>query len=134
MMGSVTVQNVGRQIAGDVRIFVQMAVSNDRNLASFPLPEREEAEGVGVLSPSAVLRRGAERSVPYGDVETAKASGARYTFLFVWGACWYQDGFGEDRTSCFCHRYNVASGSGDEMTFSISEEKARYQETGNVAD
>ncbi|MER8662438.1 hypothetical protein NKH34_14990 [Mesorhizobium sp. M1148] len=132
-VGNVIVQNVGRLIASNVRLSVQMEISDRRNRSDFPVPEKERGGSIGVVHPTAIVRRGAKQPVPYSELESLTlASDLR--FVFVWGAVWYDDGFGHERTSYFCHRYNVESGTGVQGTFQIAPEKARYQETANFAN
>lgn len=131
-VGSVIVTNVGRLIANSVRLSVQMEVSDDRNRSSFPVPDRACGGSIGVVHPTAIVRRGARQPVPYIELSTLMSVSERQ-FVFVWGAVWYDDGFDQERVSYFCHRYNVASGDGAQGTFQIIAEKARYQETSNFA-
>jgi hypothetical protein len=63
-------------------------------------------------------------------------------YAFVWGAVRYDDGYGEDRYTRFCHRYAIASHNrglylnrpADKAECLIDADKARYHETGNEAN
>jgi hypothetical protein len=52
-------------------------------------------------------------------------------WLYIWGEVRYDDGFGVNRFTKFCHRYHLrASASGDR----IKAKHARYHIYGNDAD
>ncbi|MFD1986528.1 hypothetical protein ACFSOZ_29240 [Mesorhizobium newzealandense] len=131
-VGSVVVKNVGRLIANNVKLSVQMEISDERHQSNFPVPDKERGGSIGVVHPTAVVRRGAKQPVSYNELSVLM-SVSDQQYVFVWGAVWYDDGFEQERASYFCHRYNVASRDDDESTFQIIAEKARYQETGNYA-
>jgi hypothetical protein len=66
-------------------------------------------------------------------------------WLYVWGAIHYDDGFGNERHTNFCHRYDArgfspsVSGISSQQTLqlgraAISTEGAIYHQHGNGAD
>ena len=67
---------------------------------------------------SLVIEVRAEAEVITTDKELALPPG---WYLYVWGAVYYRDGFGEDRETRYCHRYNCVN---------VEEEKSA--DPGNV--
>lgn len=57
-------------------------------------------------------------------------------YLYVWGIIGYDDGFGKNRTTKFCHRYNWIAREPEQPPghTAVSEKHGRYHEHGNDAD
>ncbi|MER9528818.1 hypothetical protein NKI89_03260 [Mesorhizobium sp. M0309] len=128
IIGHALVENVGNVFASDVKLSVHMVVSNDRELAVFPINEAT-AERIGAVHPRAVVKRGADFGTP-----PPKLIRGTKTYIYVWGGVWYTDGFDTARFTTFCHRYNAASrlrGGG----WTINPDTARFHNYGpNEAD
>ncbi len=76
--------------------------------------------------------------IVFDQTITSKKNG---WYLYVWGAVFYNDGFGNDRTTRFCHRYNcqnigyiTMSPGNIVMGYKIEGNFARYNRYGNDAD
>lgn len=127
-LGHIAVRNVGRVQAKEAMISVQMAISADRDRKDFQLPAKKDANRIGGLPPDLDVPRGAVKSVAYAELAALQAVPK---FVFVWGAVWYEDGFGIGRETTFVHRYNVASATGKDGDFAIPADAFRLQEIGN---
>jgi hypothetical protein len=56
-------------------------------------------------------------------------------YLLVWGKATYTDGFGNDRTVKFCHRYPCVDRTGNKETgYEIGTQNVRYHHHGNDQD
>lgn len=124
IIGHIELRNVGQVFATNAKMVVKMQVSSDRALSVFAVDEAA-AENIGTVHPGAIVRRGADEGAP----PPRKPPIGTKTYIYVWGGVWYDDGFGEQRVTKFCHRYNVASRSPG-PSFVIEPEKARYHNHG----
>jgi hypothetical protein len=92
-------------------------------------PKGKMMQGGGLLSfPENIATRG----------HTPEGASEGQTFLYVWGQVTYTDGFGGQRRTEFCHRYNcrnaVGGGVGSIANYSIPRETARHHRYGNSAN
>jgi hypothetical protein len=137
--GHVEIRNVGRLPARKVRWFIDAATSSDARRAHFP---------IGALSGNNVVVTGSELS------QHARTAISRQEFqgfydnnlwVYVWGTIRYDDGFGNERYTNFCHRYDARGFSPDVSGLSpqqvlqlgraaISAEAAIFHQHGNDAD
>lgn len=137
--GRVGVRNVGRLPTRKVRWFIDVATSSDGKRVHFP---------VGQYSGNNVVHAGAEMA------QCGPAAISRQEFLsfqannlwvYVWGTVHYDDGFGNERHTNFCHRYDTHGFSPSVPGMSpqqalqlgraaISPEGAVYHQHGNDAD
>jgi hypothetical protein len=124
----VSFDNVGNLPARKVEWFIDRVFSRDRFLADLPIPQ-DRYEGNVVIAPGASMKKGGKHI----DKESFKAAinGPRPSWLYVWGAVRYDDGFGTSRFTNFCHRYNIAATA---SSGGIAEEDGRYHVHGNDAD
>jgi hypothetical protein len=100
-------------------------------LNDFPIDEIV-AEGENTVPPGTKMRQGG------GEIADMKWQDGLY--LYVWGAVFYEDGFGKERVTRYCHRYNCgnlvvnASGGLNWGKAAIATKHARYHRYGNDAD
>jgi len=123
-------KNVGHLPARNVRWFFDRIFSDDGFLNNFPIVD-ERFEGKNVVPPGTEMRLGGNA------IENASFEAARKrpieNWLYVWGEVRYDDGFGADRYTKFCHRYNMRSARPD-SGYWIKPKSARYHIYGNDAD
>ncbi len=104
------------------------AFSNEDGLKEFPV-ERDKAGGTNVVAPqSDMIQSGQPFPAGLGTFATPESSSK---YLYVWGAVFYDDGFGDSRTTKFCHRYNGINYNGSS---DIIAEHGRLHGFGNDAD
>ncbi len=121
------IENVGNLPARNVSWIIRFRIDAAGGLTDFPI-NRAEAEGNNVVTPGTTMIQGS------GPIATPPGTfhplGVPSPFLYVWGAVFYDDGFGETRTTRFCHRYNTIGWNGEELPSTF----ARYHQSGNHAD
>src|SRR5690242_12313543 len=108
LIGHVGLKNAGRLPARKVSWFINIRFghSGEERDDFFPL---EFGKGNIVIAPGAVATRSSELRVKVQALNEFSGVGRdreRSTYLYVWGAVEYDDGFGTMRTIKFCHRYN----------------------------
>lgn len=133
-IGMVDVRNVGKIPARNVAVIVRMHRYEDKNF-DFPNPREPEAS-TRTIQPGAQMRQGSQDYVSTTDYKFVDS------YIFVWGIARYDDGYGKERFTRFCHRYSVASHdrawqrienvNGRRIIMDL--EKARYHPKGNEAD
>jgi hypothetical protein len=101
-IGQVSVKNVGKVPAKCVAVFVNMRLSGQRD-TEFNV-QRDPDDVLRTIQPGAFMTQGSENYLPISEVVKAGK------YVYVFGAVYYEDGFGEDRRyTRFCHRYATAS-------------------------
>jgi len=127
----IQISNVGKLPAKHVRWLIHHAASEDHDRRVFRIDE-SDANGDITLSPGVRMRQGGDLV----DVDTELKLQFGW-YVYVWGAAYYEDGFGEPRITRFCHRYNCANlvtlVSDLTMGYEIDAEYARYNRWGNDA-
>lgn len=139
VIGHVAIRNAGNLPAEKLAWFINMKYSPKGDEFVFSL---EDAKGRILIAPDAEAVRGSEKRLVIQDLLAAAGSGeqAREIFIYVWGIVCYQDGFGNNRKTEFCHRYNwVNRGRGVSQQrvgwlYEVTPEYARHHEHGNDAD
>jgi hypothetical protein len=129
----IQISNVGKLPAKHVRWLIHHAASEDHDRKVFRIDEGD-AKGDITLSPGVIMQQGGdlvdvatELKLPFG------------WYLYVWGAAYYIDGFGENRITRFCHRYNCVNTTeimhpgGHPSGYKIENIFARYNRWGNDA-
>jgi hypothetical protein len=123
LVGHVLIRNVGRLPATNIRWTIDMTASNDGDW-------RPPAIHEGTLQPAGVLAIDGEvvRGGPGRPISTEQ-------YWYLWGLITYDDGFGEQRRTAFCHRYNTAirqmrAGGG----YLLTGKSSRQHEYGNEAN
>ena len=93
-VGHTGFRNAGRLPARNVRWYTDAEYSTDPDYE----PVRfGELTGKNVISPGeAMTQASLEKDIP-----------ERYGYFFVWGKIVYDDGFGNEQKTIFCHRYNL---------------------------
>jgi hypothetical protein len=134
VIGLVSVHNVGHLPAGRVHVVSHMLLSP----AKATTMDRQDADDLTVVrtvQPGAAFTQGTD------DTPHVSAVNHGGVYIFVFGAAFYDDGYGKRRRTEFCHRYN----SGSRLRYIkemhdangppiIAPEKARYHTSNNDAD
>ncbi|AEH88036.1 hypothetical protein Mesop_3594 [Mesorhizobium opportunistum WSM2075] len=141
VIGHILIRNVGQSIAQNVRTFVRLTISEDRDWVT-PATDSSSSKASGALVPSGEIGKGS-----YGVIATSEIAATiePRRYAYVWGAVFYDDGFNQPRATRFCHRYNCESAESPVMSvgntgrfitgeWSIDPSIARYHEHGNDAD
>jgi hypothetical protein len=137
--GHVGIRNVGHLPARKVRWFIDVTTSSDSRRTHFP---------IGQLSGNNVIHSGSETR-QWGRTAISRQEFQNFQenniWVYVWGAIHYDDGFGNERHTNFCHRYDArgfspgVSGMSSQQTLqlgraAISTESAIDHQHGNGAD
>lgn len=132
-LAHIDIRNAGHLPARAVKWVIKDKFSEDDRLNDFPVDE-EDAEGENTVPPGGAMRQGGG-PINLDDEVWSKRD---KLYLYVWGAAFYQDGFGNPRVTRFCHRYNCANieivAEGTVSMRVISHKYARYHRYGNDAD
>jgi hypothetical protein len=140
LIGHVGIKNAGHLPARKLSWFINIRFghSGEERDDFFPL---EFSKGNIVIAPGVVATRGSGISVKVQALNEFCGAAAgvgrdreRPTYLYVWGAVEYDDGFNEMRTTKFCHRYNWINRKERDKLYEIDAADARYHEYGNDAD
>jgi hypothetical protein len=136
LIGHVGIKNAGRLPARKLRWFINIRFghSGEERDDFFPL---DSGKGNIVIAPGAVATRSSGISVKVQVLNEFSGVGRdreRPTYLYVWGAIEYDDGFNIMRTTKFCHRYNWINRKERDKPNEIDAADARYHEYGNDAD
>jgi hypothetical protein len=125
MLAHVEFKNVGHLPASQLKSLLKFTASYDGEWSPPPVNDKD-------LRPAGVL--------PIGISVTTGSHGIGVpqpwtTYLYAWGRVTYVDGFGNERRTNFCHRYNTEvretqNGGG----FLIRKEYGRHHEYGNDAN
>jgi hypothetical protein len=137
--GRVGIRNVGRLPARQVRWFIDVTTSSDGRRTHFP---------IGELAGSNTIHSGAEMT-QWGRTAVSRQEFQNFQennlWVYVWGTVLYDDGFGNERHTNFCHRYDARGFSPSVAGLSsqqalhlgraaISPEGVVYHQNGNDAD
>jgi hypothetical protein len=120
--------NGGNLPARKLRWFIDRKFSTDAHLDDFPIGGN--FSGSNIVPAQAEVRRGA-KAIGAAELDAfKKGGGTKDRWLYVWGRVSYDDGFGRDRYTDFCFRYNLAGAKEGK----IAAESARQHEHGNRTD
>jgi hypothetical protein len=124
----VSLYNAGNLPAREVTWLIEKGFSTDPYLKEFPITG--SFFGNNIIPPGSDMRKGAW-AIKTNDFDKfiAEAVG-EHRWLYVWGQVRYKDGFGEDRFTSFCHRYNLLG----TKEHTVPEQNGRYHEYGNHTD
>jgi hypothetical protein len=132
----IEIWNKGRLPAGNTRWTIDHKFCGNGRLNDFPVDETEaEGEKTTVTMGTKMVQGG--RPIEVGPNDLRLQDGL---YLYVWGAVFYEDGFGNHRTTRYCHRYNCgnlilnANGGVNWGGIAIPRKHARYHRYGNGAD
>ena len=140
LIGHVGIKNAGRLPARKVSWFVNMhaSESGEERDSLFPF---DRLKGNIVIAPGSVATRDSAKAVPMQSLTEISGAGdgadkehERPTYLYVWGAVRYDDGFRKMRTTRFCHRYNWAARKQTDNPCVIAAADARQHEYANAAN
>jgi hypothetical protein len=111
---NITIRNAGNLPARHVRWTIKWQVSQDHRLAELPV-DAEVAEGNNTLPPGTAMTQGGPIIYIGDDPHDLRKEVGLY--LYIWGGVIYDDGFGNERQTNFCHRYNAVN-----LTMSLHQE------------
>ena len=137
--GHVGIRNVGHLPARKVRWFIDVTSSSDSRRIHFPIGP---LSGNNVIHSGLEMRQLGRTAISPQEFQNFQANNI---WVYVWGAIHYDDGFGNERHTNFCHRYDArgfspsVSGMSSEQTQQlgrggVSIEGAIYHQYGNDAD
>ncbi len=136
-VANIAVRNVGNLPARNVSWFINVRLDKDWKSKRFPINNRKRY-GDNVVAPGISMARSQNKKFSREEYRAFKANILQ---LYVWGEVLYDDGFGVQRFTKFCHRYNLRSMKNVPVTISHLEplppllaEGARYHRYGNDAD
>jgi hypothetical protein len=123
VVAHVDITNAGHLPARCVSCCIKIMQSENGALANFPINE-QDFFGSYVLTPGAVTRQGSD-----------KITLTERGWVYVWGRIKYLDGFGQQRTTDFCHRYpRIMLRRFDRFGYGIDAEFGRFHDVGNSTD
>jgi hypothetical protein len=120
VLAHVRLANVGHLPARRVSWSAQIKWELDSTIIDFPI---SNLRGLIALSPGTTTILGTDELT----LESDKG------FIYVWGQVRFDDGFGQQRFTNFCHRYNRRVLRKLERGYGIPEEDGRFHEFGNDA-
>jgi hypothetical protein len=134
--GHVGFRNAGKLPARNVR---WLAVSADSRRAHFPI---RELVGKNLIPPNSEMTQRGRAAISQDEFDNFLANNL---WLYVWGTVRYDDGFGHERHTNFCHRYDtrgfsstvggLASSQVEKLgRGSISSDASVFHQYGNDAD
>lgn len=137
--GHIGIRNVGHLPAQKVRWFIAVTPSSDNRRAHFPIGA---FSGSNVVHATSEMRQWGRAPISPQEFQNFLQNNL---WIYVWGVIHYDDGFGNERHTNFCHRYDArgfspsASGLSFEQALqlgraTISPEGAVYHQHGNEAD
>jgi hypothetical protein len=105
---TIEIGNVGNLPARNVRWTIHSTLDFDDRRPRDKLAITWPLEGEITLSPKIRMKQGAlEPRVIRHDTESLRPQFGLY--VYVWGVVRYDDGFGDDQATYFCHRYNCVN-------------------------
>jgi len=125
LLAHVEFKNVGHLPASQVKSLLKFTARDDGDWSPPSIDNKD-------LRPAGVLPIGISVTTGSHGIEIPQP----WTkYLYAWGRVTYVDGFGNERRTNFCHRYNTEvrdaqTGGG----FFIRKEYGRHHEYGNDAD
>ncbi len=127
ILGRLAIRNVGHLPARDVQWIVRIHCDERRDWRALQYND-DEFVGNNVIPPGTAMAKGT-KTIPSTNLLLFDAAKQRY--CYVWGRVRYRDGFGELRTTNFCHRYNCEARTENNT---IPKVHARYHDYGNDGD
>ena len=127
LVGRIIIRNVGHLPAREVGWCSKVSFSADPKFAAFDEIPDSDYDGKNVLPPGSPM---AQTTKAFPSTDLLLLNQAKTRHCFVWGRVRYKDGFGVERHTNFCHRYNCEARDGN----AILAKYARYHVHGNDAD
>jgi hypothetical protein len=118
-LGRVGVHNAGVLPARNLKWTLQIEMTDDGDRSNFPLPAKRRRSQLVVGG--ATMTRG-----------TRPLAHTEHNYCFVWGIVEYDDGYGKQTCTKFCHRYNTKRAD-FRSTLAISDRDARQHDFDNEA-
>jgi hypothetical protein len=134
---NIIIKNAGNLPARHVRWCITWIVDKNDRRSDLPI-EHLTVEGDNTMPPKAKMLQGGP-IIYLGDGPN-ELRNERGLYLYIWGAVFFEDGFGKDRTTRFCHRYNTVNldkaydKGGVLRGRKIDASEARFNRHGNEAD
>lgn len=122
----IRIVNTGHLPARNISWAIKQTFSNDDRLNEFSV-DQTEAEGQITLTSGSDTVQGGR---PFNKGTAFSKSKSGFRFIYVFGAVFYDDGFGVPRTTRFCHRYNLLNTGAD----GIRAQFGRRHRFGNGGD
>ena len=135
--GHVGIRNVGHLPARRVRWFIEVATSSDGRRTHFP---PGQFSGNNVVHPGSEMEQWGRTAISRQEFENFQQDNL---WIYVWGTILYDDGFGNERRTNFCHRYDArgfsVAGVSSQQALqlgraTVSPEGAIYHQYCNDAD
>jgi hypothetical protein len=99
--GHVGIRNVGHLPARKVRWFIDVTTSSDSRRTHFPIGQ---LSGSNVIHSGSEMRQWGRTAISPQEFQNFQGNNI---WVYVWGAIHYDDGFGNERHTNFCHRYDA---------------------------
>src|SRR4029078_4152698 len=132
LVAHVKIINAGNLPASKVKWKIKCLFDDDGRRKTF-LVEESELEGDNVVTARSEMVQGNDDLISLAQMLKQKDAILRGkkegAYLYVYGLVHYEDGFGEKRNTCFCHRYTCAIFDG--KPHQIPADKARQHRYGN---
>jgi hypothetical protein len=128
----IRIVNSGGLPATKIRWLIEGTISANNRLPTFDVAAHEHTmlRSTNLLAPKGEMRRFFEKKFGKGATAPLDWGGA---FLYVWGIVYYLDGFGKERWTKFCHRYQQDC-IDTQFRFTLVGAKARQHQYGNGTD
>jgi hypothetical protein len=127
-IAEIGIRNVGNLPARDVKWFIDAGIDPSGSRAEFSIGT--DFYGSNVIPPGTEMKRSHNFTVTKSELSQYQTKS-----LYVWGEIRYTDGFGNPRSTKFCHRYpgrTFTAGASGNNFFPASA--MRYHRYGNDAD
>jgi hypothetical protein len=125
LLAHVEFKNVGHLPASQVKSLLKFTTSDDPDWSPLPIDDKD-------LRPAGALPIGVSVTIGTHGIGPPQP----WTkYLYAWGRVTYVDGFGNERWTNFCHRYNTEVRQGQVGGgYLIPKETGRHHERGNDAN
>ncbi len=97
-VGDVIVRNVGRIPAKNVKTYVRIKSAHSKDVGKLGWPT-DGVDSDRAIQPGGEMRRSSTGTTAIKNIDDPKV------YVYVWGIVNYDDGFGRNRFTRFCHRY-----------------------------
>jgi hypothetical protein len=97
----VGIRNVGHLPARKVRWFIDVTTSSDSRRTHFPIGQ---LSGNNVIHSGLEMRQWGRTAISRQEFQNFQENNI---WVYVWGSIHYDDGFGNERHTNFCHRYDA---------------------------
>jgi hypothetical protein len=130
VVGMIAIYNAGRLPAQKVTWTLYLEPDTDNKRKIF-ISKEEDFVGDNIIPAGGEMIKGT------GKIEIAKFPDviANKPQVYVWGSIRYDNGFGKNCTTTFCHRYDVSGVIPDrDGTYTVPAKDGRHHEYGSSAD